>query len=138
MDDQKSTPMAGGETRRDFLKKTATAAAAVAATGILKTPVYGQSTAPSTGRVIGANDRIIVAYVGVGGQGMAHVRSQKAHASENNIAQAAVCDLWQKRLGEAKAFIESENSGATDQPDPRGSSTNTAKPLRRSATVRLS
>jgi len=105
--------MAGGETRRDFLKKTATAAAAVAATGILKTPVYGQSTAPSTGRVIGANDRIIVAYVGVGGQGMAHVRSQKAHASENNIAQAAVCDLWQKRLGEAKAFIESENSGAT-------------------------
>jgi len=113
MDDQKSTPMAGGETRRDFLKKTATAAAAVAATGILKTPVYGQSTAPSTGRVICANDRIIVAYVGVGGQGMAHVRSQKAHASENNIAQAAVCDLWQKRLGEAKAFIESENSGAT-------------------------
>src|SRR6266705_2213705 len=106
MDEQKSTPMAGGETRRDFIKKTA--AAAVAATGMFKTPVYGQSTAPSTGRVIGANDRITVAYVGVGNQGMAHVRSQKAHAGENNIVQVAVCDPWKKRLEEAKAFTESD------------------------------
>src|SRR5258706_4337679 len=112
MDNKKATPMAGGETRREFIKKSATAAAAVAATGIFKTPVYGQSTAPSTGRVIGANDRIVVGYIGVGGQGMAHVRHQKAHAAENNIAQAAVCDVWQKRLAEAKTFIESENSGA--------------------------
>jgi len=111
MDHQNTTPSAGGETRRDFIKKTATAAAAVAATGILKTPVYGQNTAPSTGRVIGANDRIAVAYIGVGGQGMAHVRSQKAHAGENNIVQVAVCDLWKKRLDDAKAFIENESSG---------------------------
>ena len=60
MDNAKATLTAGGETRRDFIKKTATAAAAVAATGILKTPVYGQSTAPSSGRTIGANDRIAV------------------------------------------------------------------------------
>src|SRR6185369_2911394 len=81
-------------------------AATVATTNLIKTPVYGQNQAPSTGRVIGANDRIIVAYVGVGGQGMAHVRSQKAHASENNIAQAAVCDLWQKRVA-----VDSMNAG---------------------------
>src|ERR1051325_6967790 len=112
MDNKKATPMAGGETRRDFIKKTATAAAAVPATGILKTAVYGQSTAPSTGRVIGANDRIVVGYIGCGGQGMRHVREQKTHAGENNIAQAAVCDVWQKRLAEAKTYIESENSGA--------------------------
>src|SRR5215510_7790264 len=86
------------ETRRSFLKKAATAAAVVSATNPFKTPVYGQNQAPSPGRVIGANDRIAVAYVGVGGQGMAHVRSQKDHAGENNIAQAAVCDVWQKRL----------------------------------------
>jgi predicted dehydrogenase len=61
--------------------------------------------------VIGANDRIVVAYIGVGGQGMRHVREQKTHAGENNIAQAAVCDVWQKRLLEAKAFIEKDNSG---------------------------
>src|ERR1043166_1449100 len=110
--DNKANAMAGGETRREFIKKSATAAAAVAAPGLFKTPVYGQSTAPSTGRVIGANDRIVVGYIGVGGQGMAHVRHQKAHAGENNIAQAAVCDVWQKRLAEAKTYIESENSGA--------------------------
>src|SRR5712671_6985621 len=105
-------PTGDVETRRDFLKKTASATAAVTATGLFKTPVYGQSTAPSTGRVIGANDRIAVAYIGVGGQGMAHVRSQKAHAGDNNIAQIAVCDIWKKRLQESKAYIENENSGA--------------------------
>jgi predicted dehydrogenase len=94
----------GNETRRSFIKKTATAAAALSATNFIKTPVYGQSTAPSTGRVIGANDRIAVAYIGVGSQGMAHVRHQKEHASDNNIVQAAVCDVWQKRLDAARGY----------------------------------
>src|SRR5207237_7293916 len=89
---KETSPRAGGESRRDFIKKTATAAAAVAATGIFKTPVYGQNNAPSTGRVIGANDRIVVGYIGVGGQGMAHVRSMKTHAGENNNDQAAVAE----------------------------------------------
>src|SRR6266581_8692390 len=103
MDNEKTNSMAGGDSRRNFIKKTATAAAAVAATGLFKTPVYGQNTAPSTGRVIGANDRIVVGYIGCGGQGMRHIRDQKTHASENNIVQAAVCDIWQKRIQEAKA-----------------------------------
>src|SRR6266705_3108371 len=112
MEQNNKPAQAGGDTRREFIKKATTAAAVVATTNLFKTPVYGQSSAPSTGRVIGANDRIVVAYVGVGGQGMAHVRAQKAHAGENNIVQAAVCDIWQKRLQEAKACTESENSGA--------------------------
>src|SRR6266849_3459421 len=111
MDNEKTNSMAGGDSRRNFIKKTATAAAAVATTSLFKTPVYGQSTAPSTGRVIGANDRIVVGYIGVGGQGMAHVRAQKAHASENNIVQAAVCDVWKKRIEGAKAYIEKDNPG---------------------------
>src|SRR6266481_1013649 len=105
MDNQKTNSMAGGDSRRNFIKQTAPAAAAVATTSLVRTPVYGQSTAPSTGRVIGANDRIIVGYIGVGGQGMAHVRSMKEHASENNIVQAAVCDVWTKRIEAAKATI---------------------------------
>src|SRR5262245_42367269 len=101
-----STPTPGsGETRRVFLGKTAAAAAAVATTNVFKTPVYGQSQAPSTGRVISANDRIVVAYIGTGGQGMAHVKSQKTHAAANNIAQAAVSDLYQTRLGNSKTFL---------------------------------
>jgi len=101
-----------GETRRTFIRKTATIAAAAAATGLVKTPVYGQNQAPSTGRVIGANDRIAVAYVGTGSQGMSHVRSQKENAGENNIVQAAVCDVYQKRLDNARTFLELRESDA--------------------------
>lgn len=101
-----------GDSRRNFLKKAAAATAALAATNPFKTPVYGQTQAPSAGRVIGANDRIVVGYVGVGSQGMAHVRSQKTDAKLNNIVQAAVCDVYQKRLDEAAKFLNL-GAGAT-------------------------
>ena len=77
---------AGRSSRRQFIRTTATAAAAVAATPLFKNTLYGQ--APSAGRVIGANDRITVGYIGVGGQGMnAHVNLVTSHASANNVAQ---------------------------------------------------
>jgi predicted dehydrogenase len=101
----KTPTPSSGENRRSFLRKTAAATAAVASTPFLRTPVYGQTQAPSTGRVIGANDRIVVGYVGVGSQGMNHVRTEKTHVAENNIVQAAVCDLYQKRLDAAKSFL---------------------------------
>lgn len=96
----------GVASRREFIKKSTLAAAAVATTtNIFKTPVYGQDQAPSPGRVIGANDRIVCAYVGVGAQGTAHLHTQKDGAAANNIVQAAVCDLSAHRRAEAKAFI---------------------------------
>jgi len=111
--DQKQTTIAStAATRRDFIKKTATAAAAVATTSFLRTPVYGQNQAPSA-NVAGANNRITVGYIGVGSQGLgSHVSIMKAHAAENNIAQAAVCDVWPKRVDAAKVFIEKDNAGA--------------------------
>ena len=90
-----------GETRRSFIQKAAVTAATVAGGVLLKTPVYGQHQAPSPGRVIGANDRIVVAYIGTGGQGKSHLRSQKENAAANNIVQGAVCDVYQKHLEEA-------------------------------------
>ena len=105
---------AGAETRRDFIKKTSTAAAVVTAASVFKTPVYGQNQAPSPGRVIGANDRIIVGFIGVGGQGMAHVRSMKANAGENNIAQVAVCDVSKRRIKDAQAAIGGDVQGFED------------------------
>jgi predicted dehydrogenase len=113
----------GGDSRRSFLKKTATASAVLASGSLFKTPVYGQSTAPSTGKVIGANDRIVVGYIGVGGtglnglahgQGLAHVKSQKENASGNNIAQSAVCDVFSKRADYAKGVIGGECEVYTD------------------------
>src|SRR5438094_10614251 len=103
--------LAGAETRRNFIKKAATAAAVVAATNPFKTAVYGQSSAPSAGRVIGANDRIAVGYIGLRGppsltdrpaMGLAHGSSQKSHAVRNNIRPAAVCDRYEPRCEHAR------------------------------------
>ncbi len=104
---EKSVPA----TRREFIKKTATAAAVIAAAPLLRPTVYGQ--APSTGKVLGANDRINIGFIGVGGQGMnAHVNISSSNAQANNIAQVAVCDVWSKRVAAAKAFIEKAGTGA--------------------------
>jgi predicted dehydrogenase len=89
--------------RRDFIKKTAVAAAAAAATPLFKTPVYGQNVAPSPGRVIGANDRIQVAIVGVGfGIGQNHLTGIQEKASENNTVIVAASDVFNKRRNFAK------------------------------------
>ena len=102
MDKNKNLAGTGVDSRRSFIKKTATASAILATGSLFKTPVYGQSTAPSTGKVIGANDRIVVGYIGVGGtglnglahgQGLAHVKSQKENAGANNIGHASAYDL---------------------------------------------
>lgn len=98
------SPPADGESRRTFIKKAAGVAATVASSSLI-TPVYGQNQAPSTGRVIGANDRIVVGYVGVGSQGTAHLKSQQKFAKENNIVQAAVCDVYDKRLQAAQSLL---------------------------------
>jgi len=99
------TPVASAVPRREFIKRTAAAAAAVATTPLLKTPVYGQNQAPSSG-VAGANNKLVLGFIGVGTQGFnAHVRQIKSHASENNVALAAVCDVWSKRVAQAKEFI---------------------------------
>jgi len=104
----------GPATRRDFLKKTSMVSAALAATPLLRSPVYGQSTPPSV-NVAGANNRISVGYIGVGGQGLnAHVRIMQANAAANNIAQVAVCDVWQKRVEQAKQVIGGDVNGYSD------------------------
>src|SRR5258706_6376746 len=94
---------AGANGRRDFIRKDATAAAAVATTRLFKSPVYGQNQAPSTGRVIGANDRIVLGFVGLGNQGLnSHLKPMMQNAQGNNIAVAGVCDVSKHRLEEAK------------------------------------
>ena len=101
MKPQNDSVASPGETRRSFIKKTATLAAAVSTTGSLITPVYGQDQAPSA-NVIGANNRLVLGIVGTGKQGGNHIGLIKAHAQENNVAFGAVCDLYQKHLDAAK------------------------------------
>jgi len=92
------------QTRRAFLRHLTGLAAAAGASSVTKTPIYGQNQPPSA-NVTGANDRIVLGYIGTGAQGMTHIRHDKASAQEFNLAQAAVCDLYQKRLDEARAFL---------------------------------
>ncbi len=102
-------PSTGPATRRDFLKKTAVATAAVAASPLLRPTIYGQ--APSA-NVTGANNRLTLGFIGVGAQGTnAHVNLLTAAATENNITFAAACDVWPKRTAAAKAKIEGAVAG---------------------------
>lgn len=111
MEQTSNLTTAGGNTRRDFIKKAATAAAAVATTNVFKTPVYGQSQAPSPGRVIGANDRVAVAVVGVGfGIGKNHLEGLYKNADANNVVVAAACDLFNKRRNQAKEIAGLKDS----------------------------
>ena len=120
MDNKENKVTAGAETRREFIKKAATVTAAAAATNLFRTPVYGQSTAPSTGRVIGANDRITIGHIGLGLQGFgAHAKLLKAQAGAVNIVQTAVCDLWSKRTDAAKAFLEADGGKVQTYDDYR-------------------
>ena len=101
--------------RRDFLKKTAAAAAAVAATPLLTTPGCAQDQAPAPGRVIGANDRIQVAIVGVGfGIGQNHLVGIQEKAGENNTVIVAACDVFNKRRNFAIAKANLKDADVYD------------------------
>jgi predicted dehydrogenase len=90
--------------RREFLKHASTATAVATAANFLKTPVYGQNRAPSTGRVLGANDRLVVAVIGLQ-RGKAHVNG---HLTVKNVEIGYVCDVDSSRVAAAQKMVESK------------------------------
>jgi len=112
--ENKTTSPVSALPRRDFLKKTATVAAAAAATPLLRTPVYGQNQAPSA-NVAGANNRIQVAIVGVGfGIGQNHLTGIQEKAAENNTVITAASDVFNKRRDFAKAKANLKDADVYD------------------------
>ncbi len=110
MQQKQNIVSAGAASRRDFLKKAASATAVVAATGFLKTPVYGQTTAPSA-NVAGANNKLTLGFVGLGNQGLnSHLKPVAGSAQEYNVAVAAVCDVSKHRVAEGLAVVEGAKS----------------------------
>ncbi|MDX6460357.1 MAG: hypothetical protein QOE55_4054, partial [Acidobacteriaceae bacterium] len=76
---QESLGQAGKKmTRRAFLDRSATVALGTALLGEARTQASVTQTALSYGRVIGANDRILLGHVGVGnrGRGLEYILSQ--------------------------------------------------------------
>ncbi|MCX6375264.1 MAG: twin-arginine translocation signal domain-containing protein [Armatimonadetes bacterium] len=85
-----------GMSRRDFIRSAgATAAGVVAGSLIGKTASFGAPAAP---RVIGANDRINIGIIGIGGMGGGHLGMLKDMQKDQNIKVVAVCDVWDSRL----------------------------------------
>lgn len=76
--------------RRSFLATTAVATA----TGL---------TASSYAKVIGANDRIGVGVIGVGGMGSAHIDAIAQLSEPNKLNPVAVADCWTTRAEQAAA-----------------------------------
>jgi predicted dehydrogenase len=87
--------------RRDFLRKASAVSVALGSAGAaLGSPKASKSSgARSSGRVIGANDRITIGVIGVGGRGSSDANSFAAVGAKNNSCQiVAVADTYQKRV----------------------------------------
>ena len=83
--------------RRDFLKSAGTVGATLGYAG--SALAARTSTKAATGRVLGANDRINVAAIGVGGRGSYVANVFAGIGKETNACQiVGVCDVYQKRV----------------------------------------
>lgn len=82
--------------RRDFIKTSIAGAAGVAIS----------SRASSYAKIVGANDRVRVAFVGPGDRACdALIPAFLSLAGELNFEPVAVCDIWNKRRDEGADFI---------------------------------
>ena len=99
------------KSRRDFLKEASAGAAAVTAgSALIPKLAAAQSKVRNvfaTGRVVGANDRINVGFVGCGGRMGTHIRYLVTRAKEKGDVQIlAVNDIYDKRKQLASAGTE--------------------------------
>src|SRR5262245_33117406 len=82
--------------RRTFL-----AAGSLAAAGVT-------FTAKSYARVIGANDRIRVGFIGAGGMGSGHIDACLALKDKDNLEFLGVADCWRTRAAQGAAKLETQ------------------------------
>jgi predicted dehydrogenase len=75
--------------RRDFIRKSALGTAAITLGGL-------KLSAKSYNAVQGANDRVVVAVIGIGGQGGTHIRSFTGMKKTKNVWLKTLCDVDEK------------------------------------------
>lgn len=86
-------PIETSLTRRNFLVASGVAATTAA------------MSAKSYGRVIGANDRIRMGFIGAGGMGSGHIAACLALKEKDNLEFLGVCDCWKTRADEGAAKL---------------------------------
>src|SRR3954469_17527493 len=82
--------------RRSFVKTSALATGAVACAALTQS------------RAVGANDRIRIGVIGVGGMGTGHVGSLVKKSEAENIQVVAVSDVYQRRINRAKGICKGD------------------------------
>ncbi len=105
--------------RRDFIKSATGAGIALGMAG----SAFAARGAKQSGRVLGANDRINIGVVGVGGRGSYVAEEFQSYGDKNGkcCQIVAVCDVYEKRKREAadkfdaKGFLDYHE--ALNQPD---------------------
>src|ERR1035437_1839902 len=93
--------------RRKFIGKTAA--------GLVGATVLSSSStlsAVSYNRIIGANDRINIGFLGCGDRSSDHQSMVKTSAKDKNLGVVAVCDIW--KLNKEKASANSKKLFGTD------------------------
>jgi predicted dehydrogenase len=101
-------------TRRDFIRTVGTGA--VAAAGIIAPPTVAAASrplsTPAKGRVLGANDRINVGFVGCGGRMNTHITHvMNRNKAKGDVQAIAVNDIWEtrKRLAREKTGVDEKS-----------------------------
>ncbi|HET8549477.1 MAG TPA: Gfo/Idh/MocA family oxidoreductase [Bryobacteraceae bacterium] len=97
-------------TRRDFLSRSSVAATALGGTAAQAKGSQGirpSISARSASRVVGANDRINVGIIGMGGMGTVHLRMfMKQTQEEKDIQVVSVCDVYTVRKQRARDIAQ--------------------------------
>jgi predicted dehydrogenase len=93
--------------RRDFLRKATSVGVSLGVTSSAFAAARGGKT---SSRVLGANDRINIGVIGVGGRGAYVGRAFSNYGKKNNncLQILAVCDVYQKRVRMAEEFGKKE------------------------------
>lgn len=93
-------------TRRDFLSRSSLAATALGSAAVAAASpqaIKPTVTARSASRVVGANDRINLGMIGMGGMGTVHLQAfMKQTEEEKDIRVVAVCDVYTVRKQRAR------------------------------------
>jgi len=112
---QDQTKQANRLTRREFLGRSTQAAAGIAAGGALAAKTLAAPAISS--RILGANDRINMAIIGIRSQGRAHIRSL---AKIPNVHIKTLCDVDENLFADRiKAVTEAQGSAPGTAADMR-------------------
>ena len=89
--------------RRKFVKRVAGSTAGIA--------VFGSSldmSAASYSRIVGANEKLNIGVIGCGGMANEHMKALLQMKKSDNIDITAVCDVFTKRLDQAKELTKAQ------------------------------